>query len=130
VLVGGRHVRVGDTPVVLDVLPVVEVRLLVKLLRGLDLLDADLPLDRVPALVVPVHQRVAGEWDCVPALELDMVCREPAALQERLSVLPAILAVGGDLAGELEAGLHVGVGGRRHCDRPLPSIPLLDLDPF
>jgi hypothetical protein len=102
---------------VLNIVPVVEVSLLIQLLIGPDLLDMDLTLDDSPALGIPLHERVAITWD-LSHCGCDLISRLEPALEKGLGVLTTILrtAVGKNTVCELDARRHSSVR-RRHFTR-------------
>ena len=86
-------VDVGCTSVVLHVFPVVKVGLLVKILVGLDLLDASASLDHMPSLRVVLHERLAQAGVEVSTGELDVVGGLKLALLQAHCVVLAELGV-------------------------------------
>jgi len=110
-------VSIGSTAVVLNIVPVVEIGLLVKLLIGPDLLDSDLALDCTPPLGIPLHEWIAitwvlSHWGC------DLISRLDSALKKGLGVLTTILraVVGKNTVCELNTRRHSSVR-RRHFTR-------------
>jgi len=104
-------VSVGGSTVVLDILPVVEVRVLLKFIQGPNLLGAGLPLDELPALRVVVHQRIAHTG-------LEASQWKPHKVGGVLLALSECRSVGRSV-----------VKGR-HCSLGILSIYLGTLDPF
>lgn len=83
------RVDVGRTSVVLDVIPVVQVSVIIKLLLSLDLLDVATVAHDLPALRVILHERLAQARIEISTGELDVVGRLELAVLEAASVVLA-----------------------------------------
>ena len=114
-------VSIGSTTVVLNIVPVIEVSLLIKLLIGPDLLDMHLALDSGPSLGIVLHQRNRITVIGVSTRKACMICGMELTLLQSLDIhlaplhLVATVLNTHHLINRVTLVCHASELRRRHC---------------